>query len=88
MLVIWLAAWQMPTLTGNGPQELFVSIQDHLLDVKLVAFLAIALRVAPSKRPQSVQFTARSAESKPAPSRERPRPLVAASSGPSAARSP
>jgi len=43
--VIWLAAWQMPTLTGNSPQELFVTIQDHLLEVKIVAFVAILVRV-------------------------------------------
>ncbi|HEV3328579.1 MAG TPA: hypothetical protein VGZ33_04225, partial [Acidimicrobiales bacterium] len=46
MFVLWLAAWKMPTLAGNGPQELFVSIQNHLLAVKVTAFLAIALRVA------------------------------------------
>ena len=28
--IIWLAAWQMPVLAGNRPQELFVTIQDHL----------------------------------------------------------
>lgn len=43
--VIWLAAWQMPTLTGAAPQELFVTIQDHLLEVKIVAFVAILARV-------------------------------------------
>lgn len=40
-LVIWLVAWQMPTLTGNAPQELFVTIQNHLLAVKVVAFCAL-----------------------------------------------
>jgi streptogramin lyase len=45
-MVIWLAAWQMPILTGNAPQELFVSIQDHLLTVKIVAFLALLGRAA------------------------------------------
>jgi glucose/arabinose dehydrogenase len=44
-LVIWLTAWQMPTLAGSGPQELFVSIQNHLHVVKIVAFLAILARV-------------------------------------------
>jgi sugar lactone lactonase YvrE len=44
-LIIWLTAWQMPTLTGDGPQELFVSIQNHLHVVKIVAFLAILARV-------------------------------------------
>ena len=31
----------MPTLTGEGPQELFVSIQNHLHVVKIVVFLAL-----------------------------------------------
>jgi|GEM_PF-5079245 len=44
-LVIWLTAWQMPTLAGSGPQELFVTIQDHLRVVKIVAFAAILARV-------------------------------------------
>jgi sugar lactone lactonase YvrE len=44
-LIIWFTAWQMPTLTGNGPQELFVSIQNHLHVVKIVALLAILARV-------------------------------------------
>jgi streptogramin lyase len=44
-LVIWLTAWQMPTLTGEGPQELFVSIQNHLHVVKIVVFLALLARV-------------------------------------------
>jgi streptogramin lyase len=43
-MIIWLAAWQMPILTGNAPQELFVNIQDQLLDVKIVAFLALLAR--------------------------------------------
>ena len=43
--VIWLAAWQMPTLTGNSPQELFVTIDHHLMEVKVVAFVAILVRV-------------------------------------------
>jgi len=44
-LVVWLAAWQMPTLAGNGPQELFVTIQNHLRVVKIVVFCAILARV-------------------------------------------
>ncbi len=40
-LVIWLVAWKLPTLTGNAPQELFVSIQNHLLAVKVVAFCGL-----------------------------------------------
>ncbi len=44
-LIIWLTAWQMPTLAGSGPQELFVSIQNHLHVVKIVAFVAILARV-------------------------------------------
>jgi streptogramin lyase len=43
--IIWFAAWQMPTFAGNRPQELFVTIQDHLFEVKLVAFVAILARV-------------------------------------------
>jgi DNA-binding beta-propeller fold protein YncE len=43
-IVIWVAALEMPVLTGNGPQELFVTIQDHLLTVKIVALVALTAR--------------------------------------------
>jgi streptogramin lyase len=75
MFVLWLAAWQMPTLTGNGPQELFVSIQDHLLEVKVTAFLAIALRMA-LQETASVHFSTRTAECASDESRARPLPLA------------
>lgn len=75
MLVLWLAAWQMPTLAGNGPQELFVSIQDHLFEVKVVAFVAIAARMA-LQETAALHFSARTAEVAAEPSPERPWPFA------------
>jgi streptogramin lyase len=77
MFVLWLAAWQMPVLTGNTPQELFVTIQDHLLEVKVTAFIAIVLRMA-LQETAAVHFTARSQASAAVPSRARPWPLAVA----------
>ena len=71
--VLWFAAWQMPTLTGNRPQELFVSIQDHLPQVKATAFVAIVAargRSGDGRRAIHVAPTAAVAE----PSRDRPWP--------------
>jgi DNA-binding beta-propeller fold protein YncE len=73
--VIWLAAWQMPTLAGNGPQELFVSIQDHLLQVKVVALVALLARVA-LQEVSLVHFAARSEAVAPAPTPPRPWPTA------------
>ena len=73
MLVIWLAAWQMPTLTGLRPQELFVTIQDHLLAVKIAAFVAILARVA-LQEAASLHFPERSAAVVPAATSRQPRP--------------
>lgn len=70
-LVVWLAAWQMPRLTGDAPQELFVTIQNHQLQVKLVAFAAIFLRMA-LQETSAVRFSTRTAASTPAPDRARP----------------
>jgi streptogramin lyase len=75
MFVLWLAAWQMPTLAGNGPQELFVSIQDHLLQVKVTAFVAIFARMA-LQETTAAHFTSRTAAVTADPSRERPWPLA------------
>jgi streptogramin lyase len=75
MLVLWLAAWQMPTLAGNGPQELFVTIQDHLLEVKVTAFLAIFARMA-LQETAALHFRARTAAVAADPRRQRPWPLA------------
>jgi NHL repeat-containing protein len=75
MFVLWFAAWQMPTLTGNGPQQLFVSIQDHLLEVKVTAFLAIAARMA-LQETAALQFTGRTTVVAADPGRERPWPFA------------
>jgi sugar lactone lactonase YvrE len=70
-MVIWLTAWQMPILTGNAPQELFVSIQDHLLEVKVVAFLALLVRALLHSAAQH-HFESRMVEVRREPARSRP----------------
>lgn len=70
-IVIWAVAAEMPTLTGWGPQELFVTIQNHDFDVKCVAFVAILARVLF----QSIadhHFRARTHASVPDPVGQRP----------------
>ena len=62
--IIWLAAWQLPTLAGNGRQELFVTLQDHLSAVKVAAFLAILARMA-LQEAAAVNFEARTAVVEP-----------------------
>jgi len=72
--VIWLVAWQLPTMAGNGHQELFVSIQYHLTPVKIAAFAAILARMA-LEETAHVHFAERVAASTPPPPPARGWPL-------------
>jgi streptogramin lyase len=73
--VIWLVAWQFPTMAGNGRQELFVTIQYHLGAVTLTAFLAILARMALCEAADA-HFAERTAQSRPEVGRPRPWPLA------------
>lgn len=70
-LVVWFAAWQLPTLAGNAPDELFVTIQNHLLAVKVVAFCALLGRALLESATKH-HFAERIAAVDPAAVRRRP----------------